>query len=558
MDDLLERAERCFNLSQIPLERRDDVAEETIALLSEIFDRIDLPPLAKIPDVTQVIQDQLTSWRIPYTEIKIAKVTEDGPRQGEWLFSPRTISQMKSFYEKIKDRPYKPDAIFGKLAELGGLYDHLLFYPEFDSFIPHAWIDDMPAWLLITFFDHALWKWLASLLVIIAGIALFMMICRLCRRHQSKGPGDSLLQQWPLLLPPLSGLLIALLIDHMVDEEIGLTGISLIAIEILTWAAALLSLSWGVMALGRILAEILIGSHGVKKRRIDPNLIRISSRILSGLVALWILVEGADRFGLSVVPLLAGLGIGGLAIALAVRPTLENVIGGFILFADRPVRRNDRCRFDGQEGYIEEIGLRSTRVRTREDTLVSIPNAEFSQLRLENLTRRTQTLFHTTIGLRYETTAEQMRYVLARLREMLLGHPMVSPDRLRARFTRFNAYSLDIEIKAFVRTQDWQEYHGICEDLNLHIMDIVKEAGTSFAFPSQTTYLTRDEKLDPASVQAAEKQVENWRSEGRLPFPEFDEKQSQELEDVLSYPPEGSPHYRPAAGTSSRRYRDKK
>jgi MscS family membrane protein len=155
---------------------------------------------------------------------------------------------------------------------------------------------------------------------------------------------------------------------------------------------------------------------------------------------------------------------------------------------------------------------------------VSVPNAQFSQLELENLSRRKMILFRMTLGLRYETTSDQLRYVLAKLREMLLGHPKVSSEGLLVRFRQFGDYSLDIEVFAYIRTKDRLEYWAIREDLNLRIMDIVKDAGTGFAFPSQTAYLTDDSGLDAERSRKAEAQVEDWRVKGKLPFPDFDKE----------------------------------
>jgi MscS family membrane protein len=269
-------------------------------------------------------------------------------------------------------------------------------------------------------------------------------------------------------------------------------------------------------------------------------------RILGVVFAVWVFLEGIEGFGISVVPLIAGLGVGGLAVALAVRPTLENAIGGFILYADKPARVGDYCVFGNYRGTVEDIGLRSTRVRTLDDTIVTIPNAEFSQLQLENLSRRNKSLYRTTLQLRYETTSEQLRYVLTRLRETFLGHPKVSPDRLRIRFRNFGEYSLDVEIFAYIRTHDWSEYYAICEDLNLRVMDVINESGTGFAFPSHTTYFTRDAGVDRDRGEDVEAQVASWRAKGQLPFPDFDEADYWDLEDVLDYPPEGSPHHAPS------------
>jgi MscS family membrane protein len=183
--------------------------------------------------------------------------------------------------------------------------------------------------------------------------------------------------------------------------------------------------------------------------------------------------------------------------------------------------------------------------------VVTVPNAEFSQMQLENFTRRDRMLFRTTLGLRYETTSEQLRYTLARLRELLIAHPMVSPDPLRVRFVNFGAYSLDVEIFAYILSADYNTHLGIVEDLNLRIMDVIEEAGTGFAFPSQTTYFARDKALDAERVEAAEGQVEDWRSSDALPFPDPDPKRRQELAGSLDFPPKGSASLRPPDPSSA-------
>ena len=251
-----------------------------------------------------------------------------------------------------------------------------------------------------------------------------------------------------------------------------------------------------------------------------------------------------DNLGFNVTALIAGLGVGGIAVALAAQKTIENLFGGATLFADQPVRVGDFCRFGDRVGTVEEIGLRSTRVRTLDRTVVTVPNGAFSALELENFARRDRILLHTTLGLRYETSPEQLRYVLARLREMLLAHPMIAEDPARVRFVSFGAYSLDLEVFAYARTADWNVFLQIREDVYLRMMDIVEEAGTGFAFPSTTTYLGRDEGLDEKQSRAAAERVESWRVEGTLPFPEFAREHRERVADTLDYPPVGSPDAR--------------
>jgi MscS family membrane protein len=149
-------------------------------------------------------------------------------------------------------------------------------------------------------------------------------------------------------------------------------------------------------------------------------------------------------------------------------------------------------------------------------------------------------MMKSVIGVRYETTPEQLRYLLVKLRKLLLGHPRIDPDTARARFIGFGACSLDIEVVAYVKTTIRAEFLGVQEDVWLRVMDIVAQSGTGFAFPSQTLYLGRDDGLDAKRTDAAEAQVRQWRDEGRLPFPNFSPEQMRQLRGSLVYPPPGS------------------
>jgi MscS family membrane protein len=194
---------------------------------------------------------------------------------------------------------------------------------------------------------------------------------------------------------------------------------------------------------------------------------------------------------------------------------------------------------------VEAIGLRSTRIRTLERSLVSVPNADMAMMKIDNLGLRDMRLLKKQLGLRYETTPDQLRWLLAKIREMLLSHPMVSPDRLRVRFTGYGAYSLDLEIYAYLKCQTQDRYLAISEDLMLRVMELVKEAGTAFAFPSQVNYLGRDGGVDVAQREQREVEVRQWRQRDKLPFPDFDEEDVDQFGDTLDYPPRGSPHCMP-------------
>jgi MscS family membrane protein len=164
-----------------------------------------------------------------------------------------------------------------------------------------------------------------------------------------------------------------------------------------------------------------------------------------------------------------------------------------------------------------------------------------SKMPVVNFSQRDRMLIKSVVGVRCETSPEQLRYLLVRIRELLLGHPRIHSDTARARFIGFGASSLDIEVFAYVTTTDRVEFLSIREDVFLHVMDIVDQSGTDLAFPSQTLYFGRDGGLHTEKTEVAEAQVRQWRAEGRLPFPDFSNEQVQQMRGTVASPPPGSP-----------------
>ena len=195
--------------------------------------------------------------------------------------------------------------------------------------------------------------------------------------------------------------------------------------------------------------------------------------------------------GFNLTTVLAGLGIGGIAIAFAAQKTLENLFGGISVLADEVIRVGDYCRFGDRTGTVEDISLRSTRVRTDARTELSIPNGTLATMNIENFTRRDKILFNPVLAIRYETTADQFRYLLAEIRRLLYAHPKVESESASIRFANFDPSALRLEISAYVLTRDSNEFAAVREDLLLRISDIVGRSGTSFAFPPRRCTLAR-------------------------------------------------------------------
>ncbi len=538
---VVRRAERTLNLSKIPSRLKPDVALEGTLMLKEILDRIEVPPYTKIPDAEAVAaEEDLSGWTLPDTEIHIVKV-EEGPRAGEFLFSPETVARLGEFYQKVQQLPYKPGAT-------AGFYQFYISTPG--RLLPLKWFQSWPSWLNAFYWGHTLWQWIGlSISLLIA----FWISYRIFRREWGRAmlPLSSRQQSWIDLCPPLINIASLLAVRYFLNEWVNLTGnvlvIVLIILESIFWIVIALT----IFLLGNLVAEIIIASPRINPQGLNASAIRIVFRLLGLTIGTIVLIVGMERVGISLIPIVAGLGIGGLALALAGKTTVENLIGGLVLFIDRPVRVGDFCGYGDQIGTVEVIGFRSTRIRGIDRTVTTVPNADFSQMKLVNFTQRDRMLLMTTIGLRYETTAKQLRFVLAKLRSMLLAHPKLLEDPARVRFVEYGDYSLDLQIFVYVDTSDWNEFLGIQEDVLLRIKDIVEGAGTGFAFPSQTAYLSRDSGLDGERSRAAEAEVEAWRSKGTLPFPEFPAEQREQLRDTLDFPPFGSPNSAPASDSGN-------
>ncbi|HOD36214.1 MAG TPA: mechanosensitive ion channel [Syntrophales bacterium] len=286
-----------------------------------------------------------------------------------------------------------------------------------------------------------------------------------------------------------------------------------------------------------------VGAQIIEKRRPEAAnaVIRLTATLLKALaVIIGLFVIFYYFAGINLTAVVAGLGVGGIAVAFAAQKTIENFFGGVFLIWDKPIRLGDYCKAGEYEGTVEHIGLRSTQIRTLNRTVVSIPNGQLSAVSIENFAMRDRFLFRHTLNLRYETAAEQLRYLLVGIRELLFEHPRVDSTTARVRFVAFGASSLDVEIFAHVIETTFDAFLAVQEDLLLRIIDVVESSGSGFAFPSRTIYMAKDGGLDAEKSRSAADAVRHWRDQGELPFPNHAPARISQLDNTLEYPPKGS------------------
>ena len=220
-------------------------------------------------------------------------------------------------------------------------------------------------------------------------------------------------------------------------------------------------------------------------------MLRLARRVADALVIAAGGLVALHYFGVDPTAALAGLGIGGIAVALAAQKTLENVIGGLSIIFDKAVRVGDFLKLGDTLGTVDYIGLRSTRIRTLDRTVLSVPNGQIANANIETLSARDKFWFHHVVGLRYETTAAPDAHGRRRHSQPISpAHPSVDRrEPIRVRFLRFGPFSLDIEVFVYIFARDWEAFLETQQELLLEVMGIVERGGAAIALPSQTLHM---------------------------------------------------------------------
>ena len=287
----------------------------------------------------------------------------------------------------------------------------------------------------------------------------------------------------------------------------------------------------------RLIATLLVGclvwliatisdrgfEHAVHRARTQQkggeSILIVMQRLMHIVLVMIALLAGLALFGFNVTTTLAGLGIGGLAIALAAQKSLENLIGGVSLLMDKAVQVGDFCQIGDQLGTVEDIGLRSLKLRTLDQNLSVVPNGSLAQMQFQNMAHRSKLLINQTFALRIETEVEQLRFVLDRVQSMLDQHPAIEPESCRVRVTSFVGAAFQLELFAYGQIGDWKQFTAIRQDVILKIAEIVEASGTRFAAPTQLTYLSRDAGLDAEKTNNAVRRATELRASDIFRFP---------------------------------------
>jgi MscS family membrane protein len=375
----LYRAVRCLNLDAEPPAIRSFLGFYTALYLKETLDRIDIPLDEDIPNSKTLETQKLTRWTIPYTEITIAAV-KDGASGGRFLFSPDTVNRSEEFFAKVMNLPYKPGAkgaLFEQLSTSAG--------PIGTKEI----IDRLPLWARAEVFGQAVWQWIGLILYFSVTVGAVLLTYRytvkalgiLDRRLNSslKFSVGGLVLPITLMLFPEPGLRFLVYCLHLRNADTYLS---------IAFVCLLVSYSgriWLYVAILNRAGSIVIALGRLEPRGMHAQLIRFGFDVATVVVVVGAAINLGARLGLPTYSLVAGLGVGGLAVALAGRETLSNLIGTVAILLDHPFKLGDFIVLgEGDQGTVTEIGLRSTRIKRLDGILVSIPNANLANMKIIN------------------------------------------------------------------------------------------------------------------------------------------------------------------------------
>lgn len=446
-------------------------APELARRLQSVLDRharLDLDSLSPLPggnvgdgfpaDVEEVASiPGPGSARAP---VRLVRLEADG---GRWAFSSGTVAQIDAWY-----------------ARLDG---HWL-----EKHLPAVLLQPGPRNILY-------WQWLALPVVLLCAWLLALPLGRLTRRFLARVATRTAARWDDELLARLGGpftLAWTLVLSVVFLPWLGLPQPGSDFLYRILRGGLFVAFFWALARAVDVVRVLLAASRWTADHPAARSLIPLGTRVGKVLVLVIGVVAMLSEMGYPVASLVAGLGIGGLALALAAQKTVENLFGAFSIGADQPIREGDFVRVEDTVGTVEAIGLRSTRIRTLDRTLVSYPNGKLADMRLETFSVRDRMRLACTVGLVYGTTVAQMREVLAELERVLRAHPRIWPDAVVVRFAALGQSSLDIEIMAWFQTREWGEFQVFRQEVLLQFMEVIEKAGTALALPTRLVHMKMD------------------------------------------------------------------
>jgi MscS family membrane protein len=472
------------------LEDEEELASQLFTVLSVKFnsplDVVSNSPLGRLDDGLSPNEERIGGIRGLSEDFPVDLIrTENEQGQKLWYISRKTLDKVPELYDTLE-------------------------YPALEKQIPKTLVQNR-------FLAMPLWQWLAFLLF--APFALLLgravtFVGQAVLRWWGKRRGETLPPGKPFLRPDPVTLAVAIFLHYRFVAFIGTSILYRLYYRRIVFILFAIAFYWILTKITRLISRRIGTSLGNRGMFAERSIVSLLRRFTEIVIFLFVILIVLRMLGVDVTPALAGLGIGGLALGLGAQKTFENVFGGISILFDKVIVVGDVCKVNNQTGTVEDIGLRSTRLRTPERTVLSIPNGIMASTTLENLRFRDKFLCQQVIRLRYDLSPDHIRYVLEEIRELLRENPKVEDATSRVRFMRLAEYAIEVEIFCYILEPEFNAFATTQEALLFSIMEAIDKAGAVVALPTQTTFVNQDSWVSPEKAKAAKAAVEKIRDPG--------------------------------------------
>lgn len=458
-----------LDLSYLPQVIQKEKGQTLATTLLSVIERSKEVVLSSIP--IQPKGDSYTFGRYSQGKVEITRQAD-----GRWLFSQQTLRALPEILEGLIEKPAKHGAKDPQVA--------LPFYIQLRAQLP----DVLKGGFLLEY-----WQWIGIFIVVIIGfiadklVAWFLAgnVKRWKLKHSDYSGVDD------RILRPL-GLMAMALIWWFLLGMLGLPDTALVILSVAVKLLVSISAVWSAFRLVDIIYALLMRKAQQTSNRFDDLLVPMISKSLKVFVVVMGVIFSADNLNIDVTSLLAGLGLGGLAFALAAKDLLGNFFGSLTVLLDRPFQIGDWVVIGDVEGSVEEVGFRSTRIRTFYNSLITLPNATLTNTKIDNMGARRFRRMKTMLGLTYDTPPEKIDAFCEGIRSLIRLHPYMRKDYYQVYFNQYSAASLDILVYVFWETPDWNMELRERHRFLLDILRLAKQLDVEFAYPTQTLYLKQD------------------------------------------------------------------
>ncbi len=465
--------------------RRQAEGEELARKLKAVMDttfagslkHVSTQPQGAIQEGVPADRQKLGTMASGDVEVELELVRVSDPNAGRiWLIASDTLTKVPELYDQVEARQVETR---------------------------------LPKWLVkYQLAGMPLWQWFALILLIplAAGAAwLLLVVLQIPLRGWTRRHGQSELESRGV--SGAAWLLVGTLLHRILAAYLGMPLLQRHYYTQVTEVAVIIGTNWILWQVIRWFLRRVRNRALARGLSGTGSLMLLGERLIKAFIFLMAVFLVLGVLGFNLTTALAGLGIGGLAVGFGAQQTIANLFGGVSVLGDEVIRVGDVCKFGDRTGTVEDIGLRSTRVRTEERTLLAIPNGTVATINVENLSRRDKMLFKTVLGLHLETSQERLRSVLSEIRRVLSGNPKIESHTIRVRLIELASSALNVELVCYVLTRDFDEFAAVREGVLLQIMNLVEDSGTKLASPSQTLYLNQDSGPDKGKTKAALQQI---------------------------------------------------